>query len=127
MPITLSVDHARRRVLVNATGLIQRADVARNLALRLCAGAVAYDQIWDLSAGIWGVLFDELRSIAADDLAALSERRPGLLVMVAPNESDFTTLCRQAPYLRYYGFEMKTYRSPKEAEAWLDAHSGSAR
>jgi hypothetical protein len=120
MPLTLSIDQARRRIRVTATERVCRADIARNLSERVASDVVAFDQIWDVREATWDISLGDLQSIAQDYRAALAGEPPGLLVMVASSDEQFGTLRQQEAYLRYHGREVTVCRSMEEAEAWLD-------
>jgi hypothetical protein len=64
MPVTVTVDHAQRRVFVRCTDVVTYADVERHLQIEEQNGGITYSGLIDFRGCGTNLSVDEVRSLA---------------------------------------------------------------
>ncbi len=120
VPITFTVDHARREVQTVASGHVGYADIEGHLLKLQDAGIVSYRELFDGRAG-------EVEFAAADTPRIVELMRKlinggpvGPKAVVAPEGYVFG-VSRMIEMLAEEFCEIKIFRDENEARAWLAA------
>jgi hypothetical protein len=120
VPITFTIDHARREVQTVVSGRASLADIEGHLLKLRDAGALSYREFFDGRAG-------EVEFAAADApriaelMRNLTKEGPvGAKAVVAPGGYTFG-VSRMIEMLAEEFCEIKIFRDEDEARAWLAA------
>jgi hypothetical protein len=120
VPITFTVDHARREVHAVASGRVTFAEIEEYLLEQRDAGVVTYRELFDGRAG-------EVEFAAADTprivdlMRKLTKEGPvGAKAVVAANGYTYG-IARMIEMLAEEFCEMKIFRDEDEARNWLAA------
>jgi hypothetical protein len=123
MPVTVTVDHDQRRVLVRGSDVVTYADVERHLQIAALDGGIKYSALIDFRECTTNVSADEVRSLAHRILGHWphSDRGPaaiaaGGLVMYGMARL-FATLSDVAA--DGAGPPIEVFRDIHDAERWL--------
>jgi len=120
MPITFTVDHARREVQTVASGLVTFAEIEGHVLKQRDAGVLSYRELFDGRAG-------QVEFAAADTPRIVELMRKvtkegviGAKAVVAPAGYTYG-VARMIEMLAEEFCEIKIFRDEDEARAWLAA------
>jgi hypothetical protein len=121
MPLTFTVDHARRRIHTKAHGPITTATVAQFFSDRITTGARDYDLLVDISAAEFLVHDNDLGPLANDRRASLGGATGGRTAWVAPAGEQHARALRLKELLEKLGVSVCVFENTDAAAAWLDS------
>lgn len=121
MPITFTIHRERRLVRARGAGNLCEHDIANYLAEVILRRIMDCDHLLDLGDARIIVRLDRLPSLADYLRGALHDQAPGRIAFVATEAADLDAVRRLEHLLTLLGLVAGTFRTPAEAEAWLDA------
>jgi hypothetical protein len=126
MPVTVTIDHTRRRVLVRCTGVVTYAGVEGHVRMEERDGGIAHTGLIDLRGCETSMSVNEVRSLAHRIQSQGWRRNRGPAAIVANNDvmygmarlfatlSDVTGDGARSP--------IEVFRDIEDAEQWLSAY-----
>jgi hypothetical protein len=126
MPVTVTVDHAQRRVFVRWTGGVTYADVGRHLRIEQRDEGITYSGLVDFRGCGTNLSVDEVRALARRIRTQWSHHNRGPAAIVADDlvmygmARLFATLCDVTG--DGVGPPIEVFRDIDDAEQWLSAY-----
>jgi hypothetical protein len=124
MGITYVVDHARRRVLTRAEGLLTFADLAAHAEAEIRDRPASYQELFDATGATTDLTAEQVQTMVQRVNQACQKEPAGDVAIVATEPVMFglarmySILCEQT------GPPVEVFRSVADAERWLDSRRG---
>jgi hypothetical protein len=124
MGITYVVDHARRRVLARAEGLLTFPDIAAHIDAEIRDRPPSYQELFDATGATTDLTAEQVQTMVQHTYQALQKEPVGEVAIVATEPATFglsrmySILCEQT------GPRVEVFRSVADAEHWLDSRRG---
>jgi hypothetical protein len=123
LPLTLSVDHAKRRVTGVASGPITVGDIALYVADRVRQGAYSYEQLIDMRAATIDLPPGD--SLYARAMEARRQYRAGKIprtaILATPGTANYGYARQLATQFGFANATVEVFSDQAAAETWLAA------
>ena len=118
MPISMSVDHARRQIVARVSGPVTFADIRSHLEMERAEGGLPFGELMDGRGSQSFVSPAEIQEIAGIVRQYGSTTRLGPTAIVVDNDLEYGML-RMLETLVEDVCEIRPFREWEEAESWL--------
>lgn len=119
MPIHYQVDHERRRVYSQCTGVVTYENFRAHMNAEEGSPAASYGEIFDCSGASTDLTRDQIRALA-DERQALAERREPAPVAVVASDENLYEMLQIYDVLTEQIRPMQLFSNVEAAERWLD-------
>jgi hypothetical protein len=121
MPLTWSIDHEARLVVLNATGLLNRADVVAYMQKAAQQGAAGYRALFDATAAQFELGSDDIVNL----VQMASARGGGAIAFVVESEAE-REMADQFARRASGGRSCRLFADAAQARAWLAGQAKAA-
>jgi hypothetical protein len=125
MGITYVVDHARRRVLTRAEGLLTFAEMVAHIDAEMRERPPGYQELFDATGAPTDLTAEQVQTMVQRGNQASQKEPIGDVAIVATEPATFglarmySILCEQT------GPRVEVFRTVADAELWLDSRRGA--
>jgi hypothetical protein len=126
MGITYVVDHARRRVLTRADGLITFADIAAHSDAEMRDRPLGYQELFDATGATTDLTAEQVQTMVQRAYQVFQKEPVGEVAIVATEPVMFGLARMYAILCEQTGPPAEVFRTVADAEQWLDSRRGAA-
>jgi hypothetical protein len=127
MGITYVVDHARRRVLTRAEGLLTLVDIAAHADAETRERSPSYQELFDATGATTDLTAEQVQAMVLRAYQAFQKEPIGEIAIVATEPVVFGLARMYAILCEQVGVTVEVFRTVAEAEQWLDSRASATR
>jgi hypothetical protein len=121
MGITYVVDHARRRVLTRADGVITFADITAHIDAETGDRPASYQELFDATGTTTDLTAEQVQTMVQRASQAFQKEPIGETAIVATEPVVFGLARMYAILCEHAGVPVEVFRTVAAAELWLDS------